>query len=102
MLTIRLICAAGMSTSLLVEKMKKSAIEKSLECDIKAYSVMDLENGIAGAEVILVGPQARFEIPTIEEKVEGKIPVEVIDTFAYGTMNGAVVLDQALKLIDMK
>ena len=36
MIKIRLFCAAGMSTSLLVNKMKAAAKEKGLEADIEA------------------------------------------------------------------
>ena len=37
----------------------------------------------------------------MKEKYEGRgIPVDVIDTVAYGTMNGSKVLDQALKMAD--
>ncbi len=36
--TIMLVCAAGMSTSLMVQKMKKSAESKNIEADIFAVS----------------------------------------------------------------
>ena len=36
---IVLLCAAGMSTSLLVNKMKKAAEEENYECSIAAYAI---------------------------------------------------------------
>ena len=43
MLRIRLFCANGMSTSLLVKKMEEAAKEKGKEVDIKAYPILDME-----------------------------------------------------------
>ena len=43
MLKIRLFCANGMSTSLLVKKMEEAAKEKGKEVDIKAYPILDME-----------------------------------------------------------
>ena len=43
MLKIRLFCANGMSTSLLVKKMEEAAAEKGKEVDIKAYPILDME-----------------------------------------------------------
>ena len=37
MLKIKLFCAAGMSTSMLVKKMQESANKKGLEVEIAAY-----------------------------------------------------------------
>ena len=47
MLKIRLFCANGMSTSLLVKKMEEAAKEKGKEVDIKAYPILDMERLIA-------------------------------------------------------
>ncbi|MDU1854292.1 MAG: PTS sugar transporter subunit IIB, partial [Clostridium baratii] len=54
-------------------------------------------------DVILLGPQVRFLLNKMKSKYEPMgIPVEVINTVDYGTMNGAKVLAHALKLIDEK
>ncbi len=37
MVTIRLFCAAGMSTSIVVNKMKEAAKAKDIEVDIEAF-----------------------------------------------------------------
>ena len=43
---ILLCCAAGMSTSLLVTKMKQSATEKGISTDIWAVSIDDLNTNL--------------------------------------------------------
>ena len=41
---IMLVCAGGMSTSILMKKMEKYAVEKGVELDIKAFAAQDLED----------------------------------------------------------
>ena len=100
--TIMLVCSAGMSTSMLVTKMQKSADEQGLETDIFAVSASDADNNLAAknVDVLLLGPQVRFMKGQFEEKLADKgIPLDVIDMKDYGMMNGPNVLAQALKLI---
>lgn len=96
---ILLACAAGMSTSLLVEAMKKAARERGLEAEILALPVYEAEEHFPSSTVILLGPQVRYKLAEFRESAAplGK-PVDVIDSLAYGMMNGAKVLDQALAL----
>lgn len=97
---ILLCCAAGMSTSLLVTKMQKAAAEKGLDCHIEAVAVESFRDYVQEYDVILLGPQVKYKKAEFTEVANqyGK-PVDVIDMVAYGTMNGAKVLDAALKLI---
>lgn len=102
---ILLVCAAGMSTSLLVTKMRKVAENQGVEANIFALSASEADSEIDKGEldVILLGPQVRFMKNQFEQKVAGKnLPVEVIDMKDYGTMNGEKVLGYALDLIEGK
>ncbi|WP_297520876.1 PTS sugar transporter subunit IIB [uncultured Clostridium sp.] len=98
---ILLVCSAGMSTSLLVSKMKISAKKKGIECIINAIAESEIEDYERDIDVLLLGPQVRFLFNKLKGKfsVDG-IPVSVINTVDYGTMNGAKVLKHALDLIE--
>lgn len=99
--TIMLVCAAGMSTSMLVSKMQKSATEKGIDADIFAVSANEADTNLASKEVdvLLLGPQVRFMKAQFEKKVADKgIPVDVINMQDYGMMNGEKVLNTALEL----
>ena len=96
---ILLVCAAGMSTSLLVNKMKAAAKEKGIEIDIDALPVSECSSVIDKADIVLLGPQVRFQKPQVDALVKGRIPVEVIDMRLYGTMNGKVILEGVLKTL---
>lgn len=94
---ILLACAAGMSTSLLVEAMKKAAVARGLSVEILALPVHEAETQIADASVVLLGPQVRYALSHFKEVgAEHGRPVELIDPVAYGMLNGEKVLDQAL------
>lgn len=100
--TIMLVCAAGMSTSLLVSKMEKAAAAKGLDAEIFAVSASEADANLANknVDVLLLGPQVRFMKSQFEKKVADKnIPVDIINMQDYGMMNGEKVLDHVLTLI---
>ena len=92
-----LVCATGMSTSLLVNRMKEAAETKEIEFQIEAHPVGQIEKYGEAADVILLGPQVRYELKNVKKMFLDQ-PVEIINMQDYGTMNGAKVLDTALKL----
>jgi PTS system cellobiose-specific IIB component len=103
MKNILLVCCAGMSTSLLVSKMQAAAIAKGVECKIQATGEAEVKDHIDGTDILLLGPQVRFLLSKFQKSLADKdIPVEVINTLHYGTMNGEKVLDRALELIENK
>ncbi|EKQ51519.1 MULTISPECIES: PTS sugar transporter subunit IIB [unclassified Clostridium] len=100
MITIRLFCAAGMSTSLLVSKMKAAAKTKGIEVDIEAFPEGQMDKHLDNVDVALLGPQVGYTIAKAKKVCEPRgIPVDVIPMVDYGMMNGAKVLDFALNLI---
>ena len=95
-MNILLVCAAGMSTSLLVANMKKFADKES---KINAVAFSELENVIDEYDVVLVGPQLRYKLSNIKKIGDAKNkPVDVIDSLAYGRMDGEKTLEFAKKL----
>lgn len=97
---IILVCAQGMSTSLVVNKMIAEAQSRGLDVKIEALPKDDLEKVAGSAGVFLLGPQIKYLLKSITEfAAPHGIPVEAINPVDYGTMNGAKILDQALNLI---
>ncbi len=93
---ILLVCAAGMSTSLLVTKMIAAAKAKGVEVEIFALPVSECKTVADEVDYVLMGPQVRFQKASVEKIINGRVPVEVIDMKAYGTMNGEAVLASVL------
>ncbi len=97
---IMLVCCAGMSTSLLVSKMKAAAALKNIEADIFAVGESDAKRE-TNVQAVLLGPQVRFLLGRMKEIMsEHGIPVQVIDSIHYGTINGDAVLMQAISMIE--
>ncbi|CEE02917.1 MULTISPECIES: PTS sugar transporter subunit IIB [Bacillaceae] len=98
---ILLACSSGMSTSLLVSKMKEVAEARGIEAEIWAVAQDKAPTEMEHADVLLIGPQMRFmkkKFTAVAEKVG--IPIEVIDPVAYGRIDGEAVLNKALQLMD--
>lgn len=97
---IILVCSAGMSTSLLVSKMEAAAKAWGIDCTINAYGEAQLRSHEDEMDILLLGPQVRFLLNKMKDKfADRNIPVEVINTVDYGTMNGEKVLRRALELM---
>lgn len=95
---ILLVCNAGMSTSMLVAKMKKEAEMKKVEVSIEAKSLSEAKKEITEVDIVLLGPQIRYELSNVK-KIAGSVPVEAIDMKDYGMMNGEKVLTHALEVM---
>lgn len=97
---IMLVCSAGMSTSLLVVKMVAAAEAKNLDVKIFAVSEGEASKHYDNISVLLLGPQVRYLKKKIEKQLTPLgIPVDVINSMHYGTLNGPAVLDAALELV---
>lgn len=93
---VLLVCAAGMSTSLLTENMRKAGGPDDI---IDARPESELDANIDAYDVILLGPQIRFKLKEIQKKAEAKgKKADVIDMRVYGMMDGKSAMAQARAL----
>ncbi|EJS92179.1 Cellobiose-specific phosphotransferase enzyme IIB component [Pectobacterium wasabiae CFBP 3304] len=98
---IMLCCSAGMSTSLLMRKMKEVADARGLDVEIAAYAAHEFDEQVGKYDVVLLGPQVKYMLASFKEKAEGKgVPVAAIDMMDYGMQRGDNVLDFAFSLIE--
>lgn len=91
MRNIVLLCNMGMSTSLMVNRMKEAAAKSGYQCEIGAYALQQANEIIPKADILLVGPQISFELPRLRVAYPDKI-IEAIEMMDYGKMDGAKVL----------
>lgn len=95
---IVLICAAGMSTSMLVAKMREAAAAENYECEIDAYGMAQAQEKGKDADIILLGPQVRFNLKNVQDQCPGR-PVEAIEMTAYGMMDGKKVMARVKEVL---
>lgn len=91
MKNIVLLCSGGMSTSILVNKVKEVADTEGYDLTIAAYGMSEAPAVVPSADLVLLGPQVRFSKGDLEKAYPDK-KIDVIEMRAYGTMNGAAVL----------
>jgi PTS system cellobiose-specific IIB component len=100
MTKIALVCSAGMSTSLLVSKMREAAAKQGVDVEINAVAESDFAGHAAGVQVLLLGPQVRFQFDALKKEYEPKgVKIAVISPIDYGRMNGEKVLADAFALL---
>lgn len=95
-----LICYAGMSTSMVLNRMRSSAADRGIEVELAAVSLTELKEYTEGASAILLGPQIRYAVDDVRRQVQDQVPVLAIDTRDYGRMRGDKILDSAIKAIE--
>jgi PTS system cellobiose-specific IIB component len=98
---ILLVCAAGMSTSLVVQKMQQNLKDNEKDWIINAKPVEEFKDLVKEYDVVLLGPQIRFKKAELEVIAKNyDVPVAVIDMKDYGMCRGDKVLEQARKLLN--
>ena len=94
MRNIVLVCNMGMSTSLMVNKMRAAAKAEGYDCQINAYALQKAAKEIEAADIILVGPQLSFELPKLKTKFPAKT-IMAITMPGYGRTDRAHALATA-------
>ena len=97
---ILLLCSAGMSTSMVVKKMKEAALAKGIAVEIEAVGLELFQDNLNKYDIFLLGPQVRFKKDEFQKLAStvGK-KVEVINQMDYGMLKGEKIFDWALSLI---
>ena len=96
---VLLVCAAGMSTSMLMKKMETYAKDNNIDLEVAARSFTELKDPKdAGYDCILVGPQISYQKDKVVAKAQG-LPVDVIPMKDYGRQNCPAIFEQIDKLL---
>ncbi|MBT9813850.1 PTS sugar transporter subunit IIB [Catenibacterium mitsuokai] len=90
---ILLICANGLSTSILMNKMQKWGKEKNIELEVKAVPMSEYLNVYKNFDCILIGPQISYQYNEIKANAID-VPVEKISPMDYGMSNVENIMKQ--------
>ena len=95
---VLLVCAGGMSTSILMTKMEKYAAEKGIPFEIAAVGLAEYKDVWQnGYDCILMGPQVSYRKDELKSVVS--IPVDVIPPADYGIGNCPNIFKQLDKML---
>jgi PTS system cellobiose-specific IIB component len=95
------LCAAGMSSSLICTSINNAAAKRNMKLEIYATPIMTYkELDYSDVDVILLAPQVRFQIEEVRSYlISFQIPVDQIGFVDYGMVRGDSILDLILKLL---
>ena len=88
-----LCCANGFTTTMLCKKIREEAEKQGLKMEVSAWPMTELDSAAFDADVILLGPQVRFNLQKVKKAFPDK-PVLLIDSRALAFIDGAAVLEQ--------
>ena len=97
---ILLVCAGGMSTSILMQKMEKYWKEQGIELNIKAVGLAEYEDVYQQFEIVLVGPQVSYRLKEIKENT--MLPCSAIESFVYAMGDCPKIMALVQKLYEEK
>ncbi len=103
---VLIICAAGMSSSLLIDAIEKAGSEAEYSLNVITYHSFGSaywDFGKDPVDVVMVAPQVRFLRKGIQKLASPHgIPVIVIEPMSYGMADGESLLQQVMSAINEK
>ena len=86
-------CAGGMSSSLLANKLETAGIRRYENFSIQAYGVSEVSKVDETIQVILLAPQVSYMYDSLVEKIIN-IPIYCIEMMDYGRLNAENILNK--------
>jgi len=104
MLKVVILCAMGMSSSVIVKAVQKAAAEKGIDIDIHCQASLNFtDQDFNAVDVVLLAPQIRGQAEDVTHHLEGyNVAVGEIGMYEYALAKGDVVLESILKLSEEK
>ena len=93
---ILLVCAGGMSTSILMKKMEKYWKENGEDLDIKAVGLSEYQDVYQNFDIVMMGPQVSYRLKEVKENTG--LPTAAIESFDYAIANCPNIMKLAKKL----
>ena len=97
---ILLVCAGGMSTGLLMKKMKDYWTAQGEELTINAVGLSEDKDVDNDYDIVMVGPQVGYRLKEIQQTTG--LPADTIPSFDYAVANCPNIMKQAKKLMAQK
>ncbi|WP_041139403.1 PTS sugar transporter subunit IIB [Beduini massiliensis] len=97
MIKIKLVCATGVSSNLLVDVLKRKAAEKKVDCEITSSSSMNITDAVNSSDVLVLGPQYGYKLSEVQALADGKCAVVTLKEYEYSSIEADKILDKAVE-----
>lgn len=97
---ILFVCAGGMSSSIVVNALKKEAAKEGIEMEVHAIGTGEVEDEINnGWDICMVAPQVRHRFPQVKKQADDAgVPCEPIPPQAYSPLGGPTLLKKVKEM----
>ncbi len=101
MIKVLIVCSGGMSSSIVVNTIKKEAEKEDIEIKVKAVGTGEFIDEVKEDwDLVLVAPQVRHRFAGFEEQAkEENIPIELIPPQSYSPLGGTNLISQIKKYL---
>lgn len=97
-MNILVVCNAGMSSSILVKKIKEYAQSIQEHANVQAVSSASVSDEKGNYDVCLVAPQIMYAVDEVKNKLQ--IPTAAVEMRVYAISDGKGAYEQAKKLME--
>ena len=95
---IVLFCANGFTTAMMAKKLQEAIQKQGLDYEAAAYPYAEIDDKGPAADIILLGPQVRYNLKHVQEKFPNK-PAIVLDMQTYAVMDGEKICAQVKEIL---
>lgn len=96
-LNVLLVCGSGASSGFMATNMRRAAVARGVDMDIKARSESEIENYVDKIDALMVGPHLAYILDEVEEYIgDNDVKVILMKPEYYSTLDGDKALDHLI------
>ena len=96
-LNVLLVCGSGASSGFMATNMRRAAVARGVDMDIKARSESEIENYVDEIDALMVGPHLAYILDEVEEYIgDTDVKVILMKPEYYSTLDGNKALDHLI------
>ena len=96
-LNVLLVCGSGASSGFMATNMRRAAVARGVDMDIKARSESEIENYVDEIDALMVGPHLAYILDEVEEYIgDNDVNVILMKPEYYSTLDGDKALDHLI------
>ena len=96
-LNVLLVCGSGASSGFMATNMRRAAVARGVDMDVKARSESEIENYVDEIDALMVGPHLAYILDEVEEYIgDNDVKVILMKPEYYSTLDGNKALDHLI------